>query len=109
MCLIAVIPCTLLYKIFYGGSEANPPFTTAQAQTYCSSQITWPWVNQIGDTSSIARSKEARQAVTDDLGVVIPDAFAVILGFVNAVSDGLGDYNNVQKYVKNTPYQHKLR
>jgi hypothetical protein len=66
-------------------------------------------VNQLGDTGSIARSKEARQAVTDDLGVVIPDAFAVILGFVNAVSDGLGDYNNVQKYVKNTPYQHKLR
>jgi hypothetical protein len=99
ICLMAAIPYTLLYKIFYGGSEATPPFTTAQVNAYCSSPIKWPWIDQIGDGDSIVRSAEPRTQVTQGAALGL-DIAACILGIFNALTDSFGDYLNAQDYAQ---------
>lgn len=52
MCLIIAVPATLIYKVFWGGSNASPPFTATQANDLVNAPVTWPAVLQGSDDAA---------------------------------------------------------
>jgi hypothetical protein len=84
LCLIIALPCTILYKLFFGGSTALPPFTTAQVQKFCSSSFTWPWLQGSGSDVRKAEATAAPSSLGAELEEVLPILVNIVGIFVGA-------------------------
>lgn len=91
MCLIVAVPATILYKIFYGGSSASPPFTDDQVQKILSEKVPAPWSSLISGSSAAPKFSEDTPPAS---GVELLKVLAVISGFFYCAFDIAGDVLN---------------
>jgi len=100
MCLIAALPVTILYKIFFGGSSASPPFTTEDTHLFCATPLPWTWLASVGlgGESAPEITPPTGQAMTTLLktGPLIAGAFLFL-------SDVVADILNINAVMEGTP------
>lgn len=97
LCLIAAVPCTILYKIFFGGSDATAPFTSDQVAALPSTNLTWPW---FASSDSSIQTPVPTAAPQDQGGLSggleALNICGMIIGLVTWTTDVAGDVLNLQ-------------
>jgi hypothetical protein len=95
LCLIIAVPCTILYKIFLGGSDATAPFTSDQVQTLCPSSFTWPWFASSNPSIQMPEPTAALDSGALTEALTILSTLGIIVGFLTFVTDAAGDVLNL--------------
>lgn len=104
LCLILAVPCTILYKIFLGGSDATAPFTSDQATALCASSFTWPWLGNLNPSIQTTRpAAEPQDQGPPNEALTILSTLGIIVGFATTVTDIAGDMLNLSTDDSNSP------
>jgi hypothetical protein len=95
LCLIIAVPCTILYKIFLGGSDATAPFTSDQVTALTSSNFTWPWLGSFNPSVQMPEPTAALDSGALTEALTILSTLGIIVGFLTFVTDAAGDVLNL--------------